>query len=182
MIREIDARIARALGRIRLAFRALLTGLDTAPPVALFQADALAGERIVDNELMQHYGFTSAPPAGTMAIILPVGGKTAHGVAIATEHGTYRLKALDGGEVAIYDDQGQKVHLTRDGIVVHSDKTVRIEARDIVMHASKSWSWDVNGFGERWTHVGGTTWEHKTWQQGATVTPVVLGINPPEGP
>ena len=59
---------------------------------------------------------------------------------------------------------------------------VRIDAADIELHASHSYSWDVHGFGERWTWVSGTTWQHKTWQTGATVTSSTLSINPPEGP
>jgi phage baseplate assembly protein V len=108
----------RAMSGVRTAFRGVLTGLSTAAPAALVQADALSGEQLQDNELMQHYGFTSAPPAGTQIIVLPLGGKTAHGVIIATEHGTFRLKGLKSGESALYDDQGQCVHLTRDGIVI----------------------------------------------------------------
>ena len=117
MIREIDDRIGRALGKIRLAFRGVITLVKAAGNVQLLQVDGLAGEQLQDNELFQHYGFTSNPPPGTMAIILPIGGKTAHGVIIATEHGSYRVD-LRSGESAIYDNQGQKVHLTRDGIVI----------------------------------------------------------------
>lgn len=118
MIEQIDRRIRRAVGSIRLAFRGVITLVRAAGAVQLVQADGLAGEGLKDNELFQHYGYTSHPPAGTMAIVLPIGGKTAHGIIIATEHGTYRIKGLAPGETAIYDDQGQKVHITRAGIVV----------------------------------------------------------------
>lgn len=118
MIAEIDRRIRRALGSIRLAFRGIVTLVKAAGAVQLVQINALQGEQLQDAELFQHYGMTSNPPAGTMAIVLPIGGKTAHGIIIATEHGTYRLKNLAPGEMAIYDDQGQKVHITRAGIVI----------------------------------------------------------------
>lgn len=118
MIATIDARIRRALGQIRLTFRGVITLVKAAGAVQLVQVDGLAGEQLQDNELFQHYGYTSNPPAGTMAIVLPIGGKTAHGIIIATEHGAYRLKGLAQGETAIYDDQGQKVHITRNGIVI----------------------------------------------------------------
>ena len=77
---------------------------------------------------------------------------------------------------------GQHVHLTRDGIVVFSDKTIRLEGKDIELAASESFKWDVNGFGERWKHTGGANYEHRTWQTGATVSTVTGAINPPEGP
>lgn len=111
--------VNRAMTHERPAFRAVLTGINTSAPTALIQADGLAGEQLQDNELMQHYGYTSAPPSGTQAVVIPLGGKTAHGIVIATEHASYRLKALKNGEVAIYDDQGQSVYLTRAGIVVN---------------------------------------------------------------
>lgn len=118
MIREIDARITRKLAGIRQAFRGVLTLVKAAGAVQMIQGDGLSGETMQDSELFQHYGYTSNPPAGTMAIVLPMGGKTAHGIVIATEHGNYRLKSLESGEMAIYDDLGQKVHLTREGIVI----------------------------------------------------------------
>lgn len=114
----IERAIDKAMGRVRTAFRAVLTAIDSSAPIQLVQADGLAGEQLQDNELAQHYGFTSVPLVGTQLIVLPIGGKTAHGIVIACEHTRYRLKALKNGEVALYDDLGQSVHLTRTGIVV----------------------------------------------------------------
>lgn len=118
MIKMIDARIRRHLSGIRLAFRGVITLVKSAGAVQLVQLDGLSGEQLQGAELFQHYGYTSNPPAGSMCIVLPIGGKTAHGIIIATEHGTYRLKNLAPGEVALSDDQGQKIHITRTGIVV----------------------------------------------------------------
>ncbi len=118
MIAQIDKRIRRALGSIRLAFRGVIRHVNTAPAVILVQCDGLNGEQLQAAEYFQHYGLTSNPPAGAMMVVLPIGGNTAHGIVIATEHATYRLKNLAAGEVALYDDQGQKVHITRNGIVI----------------------------------------------------------------
>lgn len=120
MINDIDKRIRRALAGVRQAFRSVLTRVNSGPAVQLVQADGLAGERLQDNELFQHFGFTSNPPPGTMAIMLPVGGKTSHGIVIATEHGSYRLKALKPGEVALYTDEGAKIVLKR-GRLIETD-------------------------------------------------------------
>ncbi|MCM8595127.1 phage baseplate assembly protein V [Accumulibacter sp.] len=182
MIDLVDRRIRRALGGIRQAFRSVLSTVNPAGGVQLAQAEGLAGEALQDAELFQHYGFTSRPPAGTMAVVLPIGGRTSHGIIVATEHASYRLRALAGGEVALYDDQGQQVLLHRNGVTVKTAKKLRLEAQDIEMHATHSWSWDVAGFGERWTANGGSSWEHKTWQTGASVSSVTLPIHPPEGP
>lgn len=118
MIKIIDERIRRALSGIRRTFRGVITLVQAAGAVQIVQADGLSGELVQDIELFQHYGYTSNPPRGTMAVIVPVGGKTSHGIVIATEHGNFRLKNLATGEVALYDDQGQKIHITRNGIVV----------------------------------------------------------------
>ncbi len=52
-------------------------------------------------------------------MVLPLGGKTSHGIIVATEHGSYRVKSLKSGECGIYDDLGQSIILTRGGIVVN---------------------------------------------------------------
>lgn len=128
MIAEIDRRIARALGRIRLAFRGRGAAINTAPPVQLADAEGFKDEPIRASELMQHYGFTSTPPAGFMFVAVPVGGKTAHAVMVATEHGTYRLKGLKTGEVAIYTDEGDSVVLKRGRLIEVTTQTFRINA------------------------------------------------------
>lgn len=128
MIREIDARIRRALGGVRLAFRGVITLVKAAGAVQLVQLDGMSGEQLQDTELFQHYGFTSNPPVGTMAIVLPLGGKTAHGIIIATEHGSYRLKNLAGGETAIYSDEGDHVHLKRGRVMEIVTQTLLIKA------------------------------------------------------
>lgn len=128
MIKQIDARIRRHLSVIRQAFRGVLTLVKAAGAVQLVQLDGLAGEQLQDAELFQDYGYTSNPPAGTMAIVLPIGGKTAHGIVIATEHGSYRLKNLESGEVAIYTDEGDSIVLKRGRLVEVTTHTFTLNA------------------------------------------------------
>ena len=127
-IEQIDRRIRALLGGMRLAVRGVLTLVKAAGAVQLVQLDALAGEQLQDNELFQHYGFTSNPLPGTMAIVLPIGGRTAHGVIIATEHGSYRLKSLQSGEVALYTDEGDHVILKRGRVIEVTTQTFRVNA------------------------------------------------------
>lgn len=136
MIAEIDARIKRYANTIRQAFRGVLTLVKAAGNVQLVQVDGLAGEQLQDNELFQHYGYTSNPPPGTMAIVLPIGGKTAHGIIIATEHGNYRLKDLASGEVAIYSDEGDSVILKRGRLIEVTTETLRINTQVMEVNAS----------------------------------------------
>jgi len=117
VINEIQSRIDRAIARVRLAFRGVVGAVNAAPAVQLVQVDGLDSETLQAVELMQQYGLTSNPPPGTMAVLLPLGGRTAHGIIIATEHGAYRMKGLASGELAIYTDEGDRVHLKRGRVV-----------------------------------------------------------------
>ncbi|EON13093.1 phage baseplate assembly protein V [Pandoraea sp. SD6-2] len=132
MIEEIDKRIRRALASFRHAFRGLIGLAKTDGPVVIIQGEGLAGEPVVDAELFQHYGYTSAPPSGTMMIVVPIGGRTSHSIVIATEHGQYRLKALKPGEVALYSDEGDSVHLARGRVMNITTKTLNITAEEAV--------------------------------------------------
>lgn len=138
MFREVDKRIGRALGLIRQAFRAVIARTNSAPNVQLVSGQGVAGEQLRDNELFQHYGFTSRPPSGAMAIVLPLGGKTSHGVIIATEHASYRLVGLQEGELAIYTDEGTKMVMKR-GRVIETDCDVyRLNCKTFAVNATES--------------------------------------------
>lgn len=82
------------------------------------QVSLLADEVRDDVERFQQYGLTSHPHAGAEAIAVCVAGSRDHAVVIAVDDRRYRLKGLQAGEVALYDDMGHAVHLTRDGIVI----------------------------------------------------------------
>ncbi|WP_420996246.1 phage baseplate assembly protein V [Cupriavidus sp. 30B13] len=134
---EVDKRIRRAMTGVRLAFRGVLTRVDSGGAVQFIQGEGVAGETLQDNELFQHYGYTSNPPNGTMAVILPVGGKTSHGIVIATEHGSYRLKALKPGEVAIYTDEGAKIVLKRGRLIETECDVYRVNCKTWEVNASE---------------------------------------------
>lgn len=132
MIEQIDRRIGRALSGLRHAFRAVLTLIGPGAGVQLAQGEGVAGEPLQGLELFQHYGLTSSPPAGSMAVVLPLGGKTSHGIVIATEHAQYRLAGLESGEVALYSDEGDSVVLRRGRVVELTTQTLRINAETAV--------------------------------------------------
>lgn len=70
------------------------------------------------------YGFTAVAKAGAEALVGYLGGDSDKAVVISVGDRRYRLTGLAEGEVALYDDQGQKVVLYRDRIEVESDKIV----------------------------------------------------------
>jgi phage baseplate assembly protein V len=82
------------------------------------QVMGLAGEVISDIDSLGDYGYAARPHAGAEVVYAAVGAQHSHLVIIAVGDRRYRLKGLAEGEVALYDDLGQKVHLTRTGMVI----------------------------------------------------------------
>ncbi|MCX7204735.1 MAG: phage baseplate assembly protein V [Proteobacteria bacterium] len=136
MIKEIDKRIARALNGVRAAFRGIGARTNSAGPVQMIQAEALADEKLIDAEYMQHYGLTSHPPSGFMYVAVPVGGNTAHSMIIATEHASYRIKNLKPGEVAIYTDEGAHIILKRGKLIEVVCDTYQVTCKNYTINAS----------------------------------------------
>lgn len=78
-------------------------------------------------ERVQQYGFTSKPFIDAEGVVLFPSGDHSHGLCIAVDDRRYRLTGLADGEVAIFDDQNQSVHLRRDGIYISSALQVVID-------------------------------------------------------
>ncbi|MCG9033327.1 phage baseplate assembly protein V [Laribacter hongkongensis] len=129
MLADIDRRIGRALAGIRQAFRGVLRGTRGGKGSQLAQVDGLAGEPLPDLELFQQFGFTSNPPAGTAVVVLPLGGRTSHGIIVATENGAYRIGDLKPGETAIFNAFGDRF-VFRDGRIDGMTKTFTLTATD----------------------------------------------------
>lgn len=89
---------------------------------------ALLADEVRDCERYQEYGFTSVPLAGAEAITVCVGGSRDHGVVIATGDRRYRLKGLQGGEVALYTDEGDYIKLGRGRVVEVVTETFLVKA------------------------------------------------------
>lgn len=89
---------------------------------------ALLADEVRDCERYQEYGFTSVPLPGAEAITVCVGGSRDHGVVIATGDRRYRLKGLQGGEVAIYTDEGDHIKLGRGRVIEVETTTLLVKA------------------------------------------------------
>lgn len=97
--------------------RGTLTALNRARKMQRIQAKLLGGESKQSMEFFEQYGITSAPHDGAELLAAFMDGDRSHGVVICVADRRYRL-LVEQGEVAIYDDQEQCVHLTRTGIVI----------------------------------------------------------------
>lgn len=112
--RIVETLIAPLRRRVRLmARRAVVTLINDDPKLQELQISLLAGEADDAIERFQDYGFTSHPHPRAEAIVLALTGDTEQSVAIRVDDREYRLTGLAQGEVALYDDQGQKIHLKR---------------------------------------------------------------------
>lgn len=190
VIRTINKLVAPLKRRVMLMVgRAVLQLIDDAWKIQQLQLTGLAGEVLEKVERFQEYGFTSVPLPGAEAVLLAVGGDRAHGLVVGVEDRRYRLTGLEGGEVAIYDDQGQKVHIKRNGISVEganiylkSAGVIRIEGDGVEIHGDTYYQRDVNGLGERRTHTGGTDYHDDTYTTGAVITGDEHGLDAPDIP
>lgn len=111
-IRDVGRRVAMMLAR------GVLAAVSDGGGLQGLRLRLLADEEKDGIERVQQYGLTSVPLAGAEAVIVFLGGNRDHGLVVAVDDRRYRLRGLRGGEVALYDDLGQSVHLTRDGIVI----------------------------------------------------------------
>lgn len=124
---------SRILGPIRrrlahLVARAVVTLVNDAAKMQTLQLGLLADEALDGAEHWQPYGFTYKPHAGAEALVLAVGGHRAHSVVIACADRRYRLTALEDGEVALYTDEGDKIHFKRGRVIEVLTETLNISA------------------------------------------------------
>jgi phage gp45-like len=81
--------------------------------IKYFAGSGRVGETFANREYMQHYGFTSRPLKDGEGLVLKQGDKV---FLIASDDRRYRI-SLAEGEVALYTDEGDKVHLKRGGVI-----------------------------------------------------------------
>ncbi|WP_228384462.1 phage baseplate assembly protein V [Rhodocyclus gracilis] len=116
LVARMMAPLAR---RLRLMVgRGVVTSIADGGKVQTAQVKLLDGEVRDGVEILQQYGMTSIPPGQREGLYFAVGGDRDHGVMICVADRKFRLREIAPGEAALYDDLGQRVHLTREGIVI----------------------------------------------------------------
>lgn len=110
------APIARRLGN--MLARGSVAAASGAGKMRTLQIRMMSDETKDNVEHFEPYGFTSEPIRGAEHVTAFFDGDRSHGVTIVVADRRYRLQGLKAGEMAIFDDQGQKVYLTRTGIVI----------------------------------------------------------------
>lgn len=112
----------------RLLARGTVVLSNSANKLQSLQMRLTAGEVSDDMEHFEPYGFTSNPLAGAEGIATFLGGDRSHAVVLVVADRRYRLKALAEGEVAIYTDEGDKIHFKRGRIIDIDTTTLNIRA------------------------------------------------------
>lgn len=152
MMRTINKMLAPLSRRMRLMVsRAVIVLVNDSLKTQRLQLNVLKDEVPDGVERFAEYGFTSAPHKGCQAVVVSIGGSRSHMIVIATHDGNSRLSGLAEGEVALYDDLGQKVHLTRNGIVIDgAGKDIKIQNTPNVIADTPKFTFmhDVEIFGK----------------------------------
>jgi phage gp45-like len=138
------------------ATRLTLDSTDDSPMMQQAQLRGFHNEQMGDIEHAHPYGFTARPKKPTKAngqtggsagasgatqgggqqqekaeaFLIFVNGNRSHGVAVVVADRRYRPNNLQEGEVALHDDQGQQVYVSRDRVVVNTDKEVHVQRGD----------------------------------------------------
>ncbi len=83
-------------------------------------------------EHFEPYGFTSNPLPGAEVLTMFLSGDRSHAVVVVAADRRYRIKELKPGEVAIYTDEGDKVHFKRGRVIDIETDTLNIKATTAV--------------------------------------------------
>jgi phage gp45-like len=146
--------------------RAVLTTIKDSGDYQTLQV-SLLGEDVIDGpERLQNYGFTSVPKAGADAILVCIGGSHDNGIVIACDDKRYRLKGLASGEVAIYTDEGDKIHLKRGNNIEITTQTLKINGKLNVTGNIES-SGEIKGSEVKAGQIALTTHKHTSASPGS---------------
>lgn len=134
MIAELNRLLEPIRNRVRLIVaRALITATQDGEGGISLELNLGGGEVRDELELVQQYGVSSRPTAGSQVVTLFLGGSRDAGVVISTKGmGASMSFSLKEGEVALHTDEGDSVHLKRGRVVAITTETLEITASTAV--------------------------------------------------
>jgi len=107
--------------------RGVVVLANSARKLQALQLRIMAGEVKDDMEHLEPYGFTACPLPGAEALAGFIGDRS-HGVVIMVSDRRFRLQALEPGEVALYTDQGDRLHFKRGRVIELETLTLKVKA------------------------------------------------------
>lgn len=126
---DIRAAFRSLQNRVMLTVaRAVVSLVNDNAKLQALQISLLKREIRENVERFQNYGFTANPHPGAEGVVVFVGGNRDHGLCIAVDDRRYRLQGLEAGEVALYTDEGDKIHLRRNRVIEVTTHTFRVNA------------------------------------------------------
>ncbi|WP_333663196.1 phage baseplate assembly protein domain-containing protein [Acinetobacter sp.] len=111
MMKSVGSRIQKAASQIRQTFLGIVARGDS----KALQLKGFTDETLQEVELIQHVGFSSFVPDSAKVVVIPLQGKTAKSVVVATTGGAVVVNVAKG-ETCVYDQFGHQVLLHQDGI------------------------------------------------------------------
>lgn len=152
--------------------RAVLTTIKDSDGYQKLQISLLNGDIAGNVDRMQNYGFTSVPKAGADAILVSIGGSHDNGIVIACDDKRYRLKGLASGEVAIYTDEGDKIHLKRGNNIEITTQILKVNGKLTVTGNIESFG-EIVGMEVKAGEIALTTHKHTSAAPGSPTSPPV---------
>jgi phage baseplate assembly protein V len=108
--------------------RGTLSLVKAAAKMQGLQVRLLADEVKDGMEHFEAYGYTSNPHPGAEVLAAFFGGDRSHGVVVCVADRRFRLQGLESGEVALYTDEGDKLHFKRGRQIEIETLTLKIKA------------------------------------------------------
>ncbi|OTG87706.1 baseplate assembly protein [Acinetobacter sp. ANC 4558] len=137
MVGAIRSQVAKGLGQVRQAF----FGIVARGSSKALQLTGFADETLQEVEIIQQVGFSSFIPKNAKVVVIPLNGKTAKSVVVATSNGAISIEVGEG-ETCIYDQHGHSVWLKADGTHVSSD--LFVDGKIIATQDIQSTSGDIS--------------------------------------
>ncbi|MBD8592368.1 phage baseplate assembly protein [Pseudomonas sp. CFBP 8758] len=108
--------------------RGVVALANSAGKIQRLQMRLTHGELKDGMEHLEPYGFTSCPHAGAEGLAAFLGGDRSHGVVVVVTDRRHRFQNLKPGEVAIFTDEGDFIHLKRGRVIDIDTHTLNIRA------------------------------------------------------
>ena len=125
-VRDLAARVRGSIGR------GIVKLISESGGIQRVQVETANGIES-DLEHPQEYGFASRPKAGAKATVVRLRGEAGAALVILVDDERYRI-ALQDGEVAIHDWQGNKFHVKQNGMLeINASTKVTVIAPEILI-------------------------------------------------
>ena len=145
--RYIDRLFARQARKMRnIVARGVVEMVGDGAKMQTNQISLLDGEMVDGAERVQQYGYSSHPQAGAECFVVFAGAGREHALIFSVDDRRYRVKGSAAGEVVIYTDEGDTIHLKRGNkievttkhYVVKAEEDVAIETKRFTLQAAEA--------------------------------------------